>query len=255
MRNLFRRRLAAAGLLLAVAGAGHAARPFITDDARIVDPGACQVETWFRFNRDSNEYWALPGCNPTGNLELTVGGAYLPADEPYAGRSTLLQVQAKTLFRALTTNGWGVGLAAGGVIRPEDVALQVPQLYAYVPASFSLRDDRVVIHANLGAAKLSRAAFEDPYVVNAAGQRVKPTPGWSLTWGLGGEFEVARNAYVIAETFGTSRDQPFFQGGVRVWLVPNRVQVDATIGSQSGDWSGARWFSLGLRLLSPPFLR
>ena len=92
-------------------------------------------------------------------------------------------------------------------------------------------------------------------MVNAAGQRVKPTPGWSLTWGVGGEFEVASNAYVIAETFGTNRDQPYFQGGVRVWLVPNRVQVDATVGSQAGNWGGARWFSLGLRLISPPFLR
>lgn len=255
MRNLFRRRLAAAGLLLAVAGAGHAARPFITDDARIVDPGACQVETWFRFNRDSNEYWALPGCNPTGNLELTVGGAWLPADEPYAGRSSVLQVQGKTLFRTLQTNGWGTGLVVGGVIRPEDVALQVPQFYTYVPTSFSFRDDGVVVHTNLGAARLSREAFEGATVVNAAGQRVKPTPGWSLTWGVGGEFEVASNAYVIAETFGTNRDRPYFQGGMRVWLVPNRVQVDATVGSQAGDWGGARWFSLGLRLLSPPFLR
>jgi hypothetical protein len=254
-----RHRLLAATFALAVGaavpGAAHAARPMITDDARIVDPGACQLETWFRFNRDSNEYWALPGCNPTGNLELTVGGAYLPADEPYTGRATTLQLQGKTLFRVMQPNGWGTGLVVGGVVRPEEAALQVPQFYAYLPTSFSFRDDRIVVHTNAGAARLSREPFEGVSVVNAAGQRVKPTPGWAFTWGVGVEAAVTDRAYLIAETFGDNRDRPYFQGGMRVWLVPNRVQVDATLGSQAGDWGSARWFSLGLRLISPPFLR
>ncbi|MEO8441651.1 MAG: hypothetical protein ABI547_04140, partial [Betaproteobacteria bacterium] len=49
--------------VISAAGA-HAARPMVVDDARLVDPGACQLETWRRFNRDSHETWALPGCNP-----------------------------------------------------------------------------------------------------------------------------------------------------------------------------------------------
>ncbi len=52
-------------LFLSIAPA-HAARPMYTDDARIVDPKSCQVESWIRFNRDSTEYWALPACNPLG---------------------------------------------------------------------------------------------------------------------------------------------------------------------------------------------
>ena len=31
----------------------HAARPLITDDARLVDAKACQVESWVRTNKDS----------------------------------------------------------------------------------------------------------------------------------------------------------------------------------------------------------
>src|SRR5690349_17123527 len=71
-----------------------AARPLITDDARIVDAKACQVETWVRHNTDSTEYWALPACNPTGNVELTVGGAL--TRELGETHTTDVQAQAKT---------------------------------------------------------------------------------------------------------------------------------------------------------------
>ena len=61
--------------LLLTQPTAFAARPMITDDARTVDAKACQVESWVRTNHGSREYWALPACNLTGNLELTFGGA------------------------------------------------------------------------------------------------------------------------------------------------------------------------------------
>jgi len=36
--------------------------------------------------------------------------------------------------------------------------------------------------------------------------------------------------------------------------VPDRVQLDATYGNRNGGGTGERWFSIGLRLLSVPFL-
>ena len=80
--NQRRQQCSAAALILLLAAAdAHAARPMIVDDARIVDPGACQVEAWRRFNRDSQENWVLPGCNLSGNVELTLGSAELPVDD------------------------------------------------------------------------------------------------------------------------------------------------------------------------------
>ena len=62
-------------MLIAVpAGSAWSARPFVTDDARLTTAGSCQLETWTRMYRDSTEFWALPACNPGGNLELTAGG-------------------------------------------------------------------------------------------------------------------------------------------------------------------------------------
>ena len=71
----------------------HAARPLITDDARLVDAKACQVESWVRTNKDSKEYWALPACNFTGNLELTFGGAR--TSEATGTRTTDIMLQGK----------------------------------------------------------------------------------------------------------------------------------------------------------------
>lgn len=89
----------------------HAARPMITDDARTVDAKACQLETWVKFNRDSTEYWALPACNFTGNLELTLGGAR--GEDDSGARTSDLVFQGKAVFKPLEPNGWAWGLGPG----------------------------------------------------------------------------------------------------------------------------------------------
>ena len=42
------------------AGAQEAARPFVTDDARSTDKGACQLETWGQLGPDDDQFWFLP---------------------------------------------------------------------------------------------------------------------------------------------------------------------------------------------------
>jgi hypothetical protein len=101
---------------LLAANTAHAARPMITDDARIVDAKACQLESWVKKNPDSTERWALPACNFTGNLELTFGGA--STREAGDTKTTDVVMQGKTLFKGMDTNGWGIGLAAGTVRHP-----------------------------------------------------------------------------------------------------------------------------------------
>src|SRR2546423_1115150 len=57
-----------------------AARPFVTDDAQIVDQGHCQLETFYKKQHaySGSEFWFLPACNPSfvpleNGLEITVG--------------------------------------------------------------------------------------------------------------------------------------------------------------------------------------
>ena len=225
-------------LPLLVTAPVFAARPLVVDDARIVDPGACQLEAWRRFNRDSQETWALPACNPTGNLEFTLGSAELPVDDLGLRSYThTVQIQGKTLFRKLETNSYSYGLVAGGVVRSRGAADQVPNYYAYVPYTRSMLDDRWFVHANLGV------------------QRAGEVPANGLTWGVGTEYGIMPRVFLILETYGDNHHRNSYQGGVRVWVVPNRVQIDATIGTQAGDIGGSRWMSIGVRLLSPPFLK
>ena len=207
----------------------HAARPMITDDARIVDAKACQLESWVKKNPDSTEFWALPACNFTGNLELTLGGA--STREAGSAKTTDVVMQGKTLFKTMDTNGWGIGLAVRTVRHPQ---ADTRDWYAYVPTSFSFRDDAVVVHTNVGWLREGEPRHN------------------RLTWGLGTEAQLTERTWLIAETFGQNQGKPFHQLGLRHWLVPDRIQLDATYGNRNGG--GERWFSIGLPLLSGPFL-
>jgi len=225
-----------AALIAALPGSpSHAARPLTTDDARIVDGKSCQLETWRRRNKDSTEFWALPACNPTGNAEITIGGALV--SEAGELHTSDVQAQVKTLFKTLEPDGWSVGLVVGYLdhkqSRHRDVA---GRLYSYVPASFSFASDAFVVHTNVGTI---RAPDESSH---------------RLTWGMGTETRITPNVFIVAEAFKLERAGPHYQAGLRFWIVPNRVQIDATVGDRIGESTRSRWYSIGLRLLSPPFL-
>ncbi len=233
MRNASKSFAALLAALLALTPAAHAARPLITDDARLVDAKACQVESWVRSNQGSKEYWALPACNFTGNLELTFGGGRTADAE--GTHTTDVVLQGKTLFKPLETNGWGIGLALGAVRHPGD-GRHVGELYSYVPLSFSFLNDKVFLHTNVGVLRNTLASST------------------RATWGVATEAQFNERTWLIAETFKQNEGRPFFQAGVRYWVVPNRVQIDATAGNRFSSRTDERWFSIGVRLLSPAFL-
>lgn len=218
----------------------YAARPMITDDARIIDPKSCQVESWAKSNRHSNEFWALPACNPLGFFEFTVGGAITnekSSDRTYTSDGI---IQFKTLFRELKTNDWSVGLALGNNRHPgmSLVGTNHSDVYGYIPLTVSFNDDRQFLHLNAG---LTRKQLDGSY---------------AKTWGIGGEFQVLPHTYIIAETYGENQIAAAYQTGVRHWVIPNRLQVDLTAGNQGniGNYGQNRWFSIGIRYLSPAFL-
>lgn len=209
---------------------GWAARPFVTDDARLTTARSCQLESWVRTYRSSNEIWALPACNPQGNLEFTLGAGRAHADNLPATYDYVFQ--AKTLFRPLEPDGWGWGLAVGTVRHPE--VNPGPNLlgntYAYVPVSFALNGERLVLHTNLGWLR----------------DRASGTS--KSTWGLGSEYRATTRILAIAEAFGDNTAKPYWQVGARYALIPDRVQIDATVGQQFAGPRDSRWISFGLRL-------
>lgn len=214
----------------AILPSAWAARPMVTDDARLTDAQACQMESWVRAGRQRNELWSLPACNPGGNFELTVGGAWARTHGQMDSGATV--VQGKTLFKPLATNSYGIGLAAGYTTTPGTG--QSGATYVYIPTSLSLADDRIFLHTNLGATR-SREDRET-----------------RLTWGVGSEIQTTERLYAIAESYGQDKGSAFVQLGLRYWIVPNHIQVDTTWGSQLGHIRDERWLSIGLRLITPP---
>ena len=206
------RAAAIASIVLFPFGTLHAARPFVTDDARVVDKDHCQVETFYKTQRtyDGSEFWWLPACNPSF-LEITVGANRIEDQ----GNGIL---QAKYLFKELQPNGYGLALSVGSFSG---------QAYANAIASVSFLDDRAVVHTNLGR------FHED-----------------GKTWGLGLEALLAPpRVYGILETFGQRGEAPTWHYGIRFWVIPNRFQVDATRGDQGGGDPDRRFYTLGLRFI------
>lgn len=210
-----------------------AARPMLTDDARLVDAKTCQLESWIKSDEDSTEYWALPACNPSGNLELTLGGARTRTDS--GTHTSDVVAQGKLLLKPLESGGWGMGLAAGMDRHPQS-SEDGRDWYVYMPSSFSFRADRLVLHTNLGWL------------------RPQETRADRMTWGIGVETQLTPRSWLIAETFSQTESKPSYQFGLRHWLVANRIQIDTTYGNRFGGHGDERWLSLGLRLLSLPFL-
>jgi hypothetical protein len=198
-------------VLTAFTSPAWAARPFVTDDARVVDEGHCQIETFYKDQRTytGSEFWFIPACNPHG-LEVSIGINRVENE----GNGNL---QAKYLFKELQPNGYGLAAAVGSYSG---------QPYFNAIASVSFFDDRAVVHANLGR-------------LNEAGK----------TWGVGLEALLfAPRIYGIAETYGQRGETPTWHYGIRYWITPGRLQFDATRADQGGD-PERRFYTLGLRFI------
>jgi hypothetical protein len=221
---------------LAAGASAHAARPFVTDDARIVDPEGYQIETFVKRQRtvSEREFWFLPAHNPGekllgGRVELTLGGIW--ARSVPMGDSRAVVAQAKTLLKPLETNGSGYALTLG-VLRLSPSGEESAETNPYVNGigSFSFADDRVVLHTNLGARRDAGAGL---------------TRG---TWGAGAEITLAERLYAIVEAYGERGEKPTRHLGLRFWVVPRRLQIDSTLGFQGSDPT-RRFYTTGLRLL------
>jgi len=228
-RSLFVHVFSGLVVFFVMSSSSFAARPLTTDDARLTTSGSCQIEAFTKIYKDSTEKWAMPACNPTGNFEITAG----VGDIKNTGDPTVKDyvLQAKTLFRELTTDSYGVGLVVGQVNHPFATPgpNELGNTYAFFPLSISTQDDKVIYHINLGWMK------------------DKEKNEQRMTYGLASEIEVSERVTVIAEAYGDTSAKPYWQAGARFTLIPNLFQMDSTIGQQLSGGSSSTWFSFGLR--------
>jgi len=237
----FQRSAYAIGTLVGACTAAHAARPMVTDDANIVDPQSCQLESWVKTSQVSLERWAVPGCNFAWDTEISVGGNAQNAK--VEGDSQFWLFQAKKRWKRLEPNSWGLSTTLGRVserpgrsqqLSSESLAPSSAQdTYLNVPITWALASDRFV-HLNLGWIHHERLRVSHP------------------TWGLGGEYGLTPRTFAIGEVFGESGAQSKTQMGLRYWVSPQKLQLDTTYGQPVRGGKEERWISIGLRWLSDP---
>jgi hypothetical protein len=212
----------------------YAARPMLTDDARIVDAKSCQLESWVRDSKNVTEYWALPACNVSENLEVTIGGSL----EGESGHSSFANelYQMKSIIQPIAINQTGYSIVLGNGRDPKRTMNRVIQdWYLNVPISYPY-NDRLVIHTNLGVTHLTDEKTE------------------KMNWGLSSEYNYNEHIDLISEVFNQSSNSTYFQFGLRYWLIKNRAQIDTTYMNSFNHIGEDQSFSIGLRLLSLPFL-
>ncbi len=113
----------------------EAARPMLTDDARIVDPKSCQLESWVRDSKNVTEYWALPACNVSENLELTIGGS-LEGEKGHSSFANELY-QIKSILQPIALNQTGFSIVLGNGRDPKRTMNKAIQdWYLNVPMSY-----------------------------------------------------------------------------------------------------------------------
>jgi hypothetical protein len=213
----------------------HAARPMNTDDANIVDEKSCQLESWLKTTHTSLERWAIPGCNLGGEVEWSVGGNAQAEDG--LGKTQFWLAQAKKRWVPVSENTVGISTTLGSMVtRPAfGDRSEEKDYYLNVPVTVPLGQDRF-IHFNAGWVNHQTLGLNRP------------------TWGVGGELPLTPRVIGIAEAYGEADYGTRYQLGLRIWVVPQRVQIDTTYGNQVGQPEHLRWFTVGVRLLSPPFL-
>jgi len=213
----------------------NAARPMVTDDARLTKGGSCQVESWVKTYSGGTELWALPACNPKGNFEMTLGTAITkhngePTTEDYI-------FQAKTLFKELKTNDWSAGVAFGSSKHGNERypgPNGIGSTYIYFPISHSFLDDDLITHVNLGYIHYKNSSKD------------------SVTWGLGAEYKLQQKLLYVVESYGDHRTSSFIQMGFRYSVVPDIFQIDTTIGRQVNT-DNSEWLSFGIRFTPDKF--
>jgi hypothetical protein len=222
-----------AGVLAATCA--HAGRPLATDDASVLEAGSCHLESWLEHTPDGRAFWAMPACSPLAGVELAIGGARSHRDgEPAA---TIGAWQVKTVWQQVSESQPGYGLALGGQhVRGGAGSTELKGI-----ASWPLRGDALLLHTNLGWLRARDGELDERQ--NHA------------TWAVALDSALGERTRASLESLGTSGQRAAWQAGLSYALVPDRIQIDASVGSAFGRWRGTRSFTLGMVFTTASFLK
>jgi hypothetical protein len=221
------------GVFVAAAGV-HAGEPLVTDDASVIDPRTCQLESWIRPFHHGHEIGLVPACNVLEGLELSAGGSGVRADGEW---SSTLQLQAKTVFVPHDdVRPWSLGASAGAA---RDTSMprggSAFQTYFGRALASLYPTEALEVDLNLGLA-------------NSYGSGTYALAGAAL------QFQPVERAQLLAEIFKDEPGRGGAQVGVRFLAIPNRFELYASYGWRLGSGPADGWATFGIRLQTNAFL-
>lgn len=204
----------------------QAARPMEIDDAGIVDPEQCQIESWADVRRSQSTYWVMPACNVQGEWEVSAGAAW-QRNSGY-NNAEIFAIQGKRVIKENLFESTDIALSAE-YEHHHQTADRARNWAINLPATTTIESAGWLWHNNLGM------VFDSH------------NNDWQVTWGTGLETEIAENINLYAEVFGeTGGERPSFQIAGGYWLKPDALQITLGVGDNLEVNSRSRWLSLGI---------
>lgn len=220
-----------AAVALALLGAGHAyaGRPLQTEDAGVLERGACEVELVGSRLKDEVSQTVRGGSAQFGCGVGISSQFALAASQARSGeaRSDALALLGKTALRTPTDDSAGIVIAwAVGGDQPSGESFRHATTELKLVATQPL--GAWLVHGNLGAARSERERLNRT-VWSAAAERT----------GLG-------PVDAMAEVFGDDRSDAWLNGALRWHVIDDTLFIDGSYGVQMNS-GRARLVTLGLK--------
>jgi hypothetical protein len=220
----------AAALIAALCGTAHAGRPLATEDADVLERGACELEGYAaRLSVAASPAvrgaTAQLGCGFGWNSQAALAHGRERSDGASTsgwGLSGKTAIVERDAGRTGFTLAWG--LAAQ---REPDASMKHETSFLTLVATREWRDGWLS-HANLGWVRSESASTN------------------TTTWNLAVEKPVGHGLDLMAELYGDDRDKPWLGTGVR-WSATERFSVNASWSVQNGSQRPKLW-TLGFKL-------
>lgn len=204
-----------------------AGRPLVTEDAGVLDAGACEIESYLaRFNHPHlSLQWGQLGCGTGLHTQLNAG---VGREKTYPGHVTVAALSGKTALRTLTDERAGIAItyAAYGGNHVDHLRHEATEIKAVL----SVPRDHWLMHANVGWV------------------HTPSSHGDKTIWALALERRGAAGPLdLMGEVFGDDRGAPWAQLAARWTVIPERLFLDASLGAQFNG-ANTRQATLGLKL-------
>lgn len=206
-----------------------AARPFTTDDAGVLERGACELEGYGASARQRGapkltRWWLQSSCGVGARTQLALGAG---VDRGGGARSTGVGLFGKTALTAPSDAGVNVSLAYGA-----STARATGDRWRYQGGGAAL----------IGTLRSGVSTWS----ANLGWNRDAVARQSSTTWALAWERPVATGLDAGVEVFGDDRESPWVGVGLR-WAVADGWSLDTSLAQQTNS-ARTRLLTAGFKL-------